>query len=193
MKIAAVVLAGGQGSRIGGEKPLRLLGGILLIERALSQARRFSEAVAIAVRDTGQLGTVQARTIMDDPAIEGPLAGLVAGLKFAQDVTADALLTLPADMPFIPNDLAERLQCDISGNRSAIASSGGHLHPVCGLWLSSCLDLVSPYVSSGRRSLKGFAEMVGYATVEWGAEPKDPFFNVNTVEDLKAAERLLSN
>jgi molybdopterin-guanine dinucleotide biosynthesis protein A len=35
--------------------------------------------------------------------------------------------------------------------------------------------------------------MVGYATVEWGAEPKDPFFNVNTVEDLKAAERLLSN
>jgi molybdopterin-guanine dinucleotide biosynthesis protein A len=193
MRLAAVILAGGQGRRIGGGKPLRLLGGIPLIERALVQARRFSDDVAIAFRETGQAATLQARLILDDPDIQGPLAGLVSGLRFAREARADALLAMPADMPFMPDDLAAKLQRALPGNRAAIASSGGHLHPVCGLWLSNCIELVPDYLNSGRRSLKGFAEAAGFATVEWQAEPEDPFFNINTAEDLKAADERLGN
>jgi molybdenum cofactor guanylyltransferase len=74
-----------------------------------------------------------------------------------------------------------------------VASSGGHLHPVCGLWRVSALDAVPAYLASGRRSLRGFAEAAGFTAVDWPIEPLDPFFNINTPEDLAAAERLLAN
>ena len=192
MRIAVVILAGGEGTRMGGCKPLRLLAGVPLIERALDRASGFSDDVAVAIREPSQLGATEAHIILDDPAIEGPLAGLVAGLRFARDANSDALLTLPADMPFLPHDLAARMRSALLGNEAAIASSGGHLHPVCGLWGRSCLDFIPDYLNSGRRSLKGFAEMIGYIAVEWDAKPQDPFFNINTAKDLEAAERWLN-
>jgi molybdopterin-guanine dinucleotide biosynthesis protein A len=72
-------------------------------------------------------------------------------------------------------------------------ASGGRLHPVCALWRARAADGLGAYVASGRRSLRGFAEAVGYATVEWGTEPIDPFFNVNDADDLQRAEALLAN
>ena len=102
MKIATVILAGGEGRRIGGGKPLRRLGGTSLLERAVRQARQWSDVVSVAVRDEGQLGATDLRTVLDEPEIAGPLGGLAAGLAFARDTGRDALLSLPADMPFLP-------------------------------------------------------------------------------------------
>lgn len=191
MKIAAVILAGGQGSRIGGGKPLRTLGRLTLLERALRQARQWSGDVVVAVRDEGQLGETDLPMVLDEPEIEGPLGGLAAGLGFARDAGAGALLSLPADMPFLPEDLAPRLEQAIGGRLAALASSGGHLHPVCGLWRIGALDRLPGYLASGKRSLKGFAEALGFAAVEWPAGPPDPFLNINSAEDLASAERLV--
>jgi len=191
VKVAAVILAGGRGTRMGGEKPLRLLDGVSLLDRAIDQAKAFSETVAVAVRSKAQIGDAGTQILCDDPAIEGPLAGLVAALRFARDRGADAALTLAADMPFLPADLTDRLVAALPGSRAAIASSSGHLHPVCGLWVTEALDFVPQYLVTGRRSLKGLAETVGYVAVEWAADPVDPFFNINTSQDLAAAERLL--
>ena len=188
MKIASVILAGGEGSRIGGDKPMRLLGGTTLLDRAIDYASGLSDKVAVAVRDQ-QVGDVRVAVIRDDPTIEGPLAGLVAALGFGRDVDADAVLTLPADMPFLPPDLADRLAEELANNRAAIAKSFGHLHPVCGLWLTATLDYVPEYLASGRRSLRGLADTVGYVAVDWPADPEDPFFNINTSADLAEAER----
>jgi molybdopterin-guanine dinucleotide biosynthesis protein A len=74
----------------------------------------------------------------------------------------------------------------------AIAGSGGRLHPVCGLWLPEVLALVPKYLDSGRRSLKGFAQEVGVVAVDWPDDPANPFFNINSVSDLKAAEEILA-
>jgi molybdopterin-guanine dinucleotide biosynthesis protein A len=191
MKIAAVILAGGQGSRMGGAKPLRILGAKSLLDRAIARARPWSDALAIAVRDESQLGKAGLALVLDEPGIEGPLGGLVAALRFAGASGCEAALTIPADMPFLPDDLADRLAASIDKKGAAIASSGGHLHPVCGLWRIEVLDEVADYLQSGRRSLKGLAEAVGYAAVEWPAGPADPFFNINSIEDLAAAERRL--
>ena len=191
MKTVAVILAGGQGSRIGGAKPLRLLAGMTLLDRASAQARLWSDVVAIAVRDESQAaGTVLPR-LLDEPGVDGPLAGLVAALRYASEQRADVLLTIPADMPFLPKDLAGRLEAALGDHRAALASSGGRLHPVCGLWRTEALASVPAYLASGRRSLRGFAEAVGYGVVDWPAEPADPFFNVNSIEDLEAAEHRL--
>ena len=174
---------------MGGGKPLQQLRGERLIDRALRQARGWSEFVAVAVRDPSQVQRLEAELIADEPHLFGPLAGLVTGLRHSEMVRRPLLLSIPADTPFLPGDLLDRL-CDVIGDANcALASSGGHLHPVCGLWRSSVLDRVPDYISAGRRSLKGFAEMVGYVAVKWPVAPADPFFNVNTVEDLAEAER----
>lgn len=192
MKMAAVILAGGQGKRIGGNKPLRMLGGVTFLDRALDYASAVSSLVAVAVRDARQVGDAGLPVILDEAAIGGPLAGLVSALRFALDEGAAAVLTIPADMPFLPNDLAGRLVVALPPNGAALASSGAHLHPVCGLWSTGALDAIPPYLASGRRSLKGFAEAVGYAPVDWPTEPLDPFFNINSEQDLAEAENLLA-
>jgi molybdenum cofactor guanylyltransferase len=191
LKIACVVLAGGQGARIGGDKPMRTLAGRSLLARALDHAARWSTDIAVAVRDAGQLAGHAATALADDPAIPGPAAGLVSALRFARKRGADAVLAIAADMPFLPGDLAERLGDRIGEAAAALASSGGQLHPVCGLWRTAVLDQAPDYFAAGRRSLKGLAATVGFVEVDWPVAAVDPFFNVNTMDELAEAERLL--
>jgi molybdopterin-guanine dinucleotide biosynthesis protein A len=188
--VAVAILAGGEGRRIGGSKPLRRLGGSRLIDRAVEEARSWSDVIAIAVRDTSQVPSVAAEIIEDEP-VEGPIGGLAAGLEFALSAGREFLLTIPADMPFLPSDLMDRLAAVIRDSGCAIAASGGHAHPVCGLWRSSSLAQLDSYASNGGRSLKGFAAMIGAVEVEWSVEPRDPFFNINSADDLAEAEKRL--
>lgn len=170
-----VILAGGEGRRIGGGKPQRLLGGETLLERALARARSWSDEVLVAGRTGGD--------IADDPAIEGPLGGLAAALALGGDV-----LTIACDMPFLPDDLPARL---VSDSPATVAASGERLHPVCALWKAAAGAALPAYVATGRRSLTGFAEAAGYQAVEWPIDPVDPFFNINDEADLARAEALL--
>lgn len=170
-----VILAGGAGRRIGGGKPDRLLGAETLLARALRRARSWSDDVLVAAREGGD--------ITDDPAIEGPLGGIAAALALGGDV-----LTIACDMPFLPDDLPTRLKSDAA---ATVAFSGGRLHPVCALWKAGALARLPTYLATGRRSLTGFAEAVGYEPVEWPVAPFDPFFNINDEADLARAEHLL--
>ena len=189
--LAVVVLAGGEGRRIGGGKPLRRLGGETLLDRAIRTARGWSAHVAVAVRANDQVGAVGAELIRDDPDLPGPLAGLAVALAFARRTGRPAVLTIPCDAPFLPSDLACRLLGALGGHGATLAESGGEIHPVCALWRVTALDRLAAYLATGRRSLRGFAEHVGSATAHWSAEPVDPFFNVNTPDDLARAEALL--
>lgn len=187
-----MILAGGEGSRIGGGKPLRLLAGITLLDRALALAKRSGGPIAVALRHEDQLPVQDAMIVLDEPSVEGPLSGLIGGLRFATQAGAEALLTIPGDMPFLPDNLASRLADALPGFGAAIACSGSELHPVCGMWLPHTLGAIPTYLATGRRSLKGVAEAVGYTAVEWPIEPVDPFFNVNSPTDLELAERYLA-
>lgn len=187
--VAVVILAGGEGSRIGGAKPLRMLAGERLIDRALRWAGGRSEVIAVAARRETQVPGIAAEIIADNPRVVGPLSGLMSALRFAQGQGKAYALTIPADMPFLPNDLLRRLHGAIGGHACALASSNGRLHPVCGLWRVSALEQVNAYLATERRSLKGFAEMLGCVAVEWPGEPSDPFFNINSAADLDLAER----
>jgi molybdopterin-guanine dinucleotide biosynthesis protein A len=185
--VAVVILAGGEGRRIGGDKPLKMVGGERLIDRALRHARAWSDSVAVAVREAAQAGGIDALLIRD-AEVPGPLGGLISALRFATERKCELLLTIPADMPFLPPDLLERLAGALGEYRCALASSGGHLHPVCGLWRSALVVEAEAYARSGRRSLRGLGEIVGFAAVEWPVQP-DSFFNVNTSDQLAEAAR----
>lgn len=184
-----LILAGGEGRRIGGEKPRRRLDGETLLDRAIAYARRYSDLVAISVRAGGRSSDLP--LIVDDPEIEGPLGGLAAGLRFAQREGREFLFTLPCDMPFLPDDMLARLEGALGHASAAVASSNGHLHPVCALWRSAAATELRPYLVSGRRSLKGFAETAGCVSVEWSDE-SDPFFNINTERDLAEANHRIA-
>jgi molybdopterin-guanine dinucleotide biosynthesis protein A len=149
--VAAAILAGGEGRRIGGGKPLRLLGGQRLIDRALAQARQWSDLVAICVRDPAQVEPVDAPLLTDESGIGGPLAGLVSAMTYAGSNGCPLLLTIAADTPLLPRNLLERLLAEIGEHRCALASSGDRLHPVCGLWRTSAVGEVEHYLATGRR------------------------------------------
>ena len=188
--LPVVILAGGEGRRIGGGKPARMLGGRTLLDRTLSTACMWSDLVAVAVRSGAP--AVPVPVLRDDPEIAGPLGGLAAALRYARDEGAEWVLTLPCDMPFVPADLPDRLSAEIGAAAAAIAMSGGEIHPVCGLWHVQALKGLEDYLASGRRSLRGFAKAVGYVTVAWPRERFDPFFNINDERDLEQAEALLA-
>jgi molybdopterin-guanine dinucleotide biosynthesis protein A len=190
-KAAVAVLAGGEGSRIGGGKPLIRLGGTTLVEQAFELANSWSNLAVVVLRSKDQIGSHQLPWIADAPGIAGPLAGLSAGLAWAREQDMDLLMTIPCDMPFLPKDLPDRLQEQIGGFGAAIASSSGNLHPVCGLWRTAAVDSIPDYCASGRRSLRGFAQKLGFVDVEWPVSSRDPFFNINSPADLAIAGEML--
>jgi molybdopterin-guanine dinucleotide biosynthesis protein A len=186
----AVVLAGGEGRRMGGGKPSRAFGDTSLVAHAVALARAWSPQVAVAVRSAEQAaGETDAHLILDDPAIEGPVAGLAAALAYADAEGAAWLLTLPCDAPHLPGDLLARLgEALPDDGLVAMAASNGRLQPTCALWRPAALARLPGYLATGRRSVHGFAETCGMTVVEWATDDGDPFVNANTPEDLAALQ-----
>lgn len=189
MRLLCAILAGGEGRRMGGGKPLRAWRGTTLIANALAFARRQSPDVVLALRSPGQAGEIDCPVVMDAPGVEGPLAGLAAALQRARETGCQAVVTLPCDMPLLPDDLAPRLVAALAGKPTALAAvarTGGDLHPVCAAWRVSALERLPAYLASGKRSLRGFAELCGATTVDWPLAMQARFANVNTLQELLA-------
>lgn len=183
-----VILAGGEGRRMGGGKPMRLLKGRTLIEHAVSLARNWSEEVAVAVRDASQVGDVGAPLILDRKNIPGPLGGLVAAMEWACENGYDRVLTIPCDAPCLPADLANRLDGALApGCGAAVAMSESRAHPTCALWRTDVLADAVRMAAVGQRSLHGLANAVDCVFVDW-PDVVDAFLNVNTPAELAAAE-----
>jgi molybdopterin-guanine dinucleotide biosynthesis protein A len=188
-RLIVAVLAGGEGRRMGGAKALRPFRGQPLLAHALAQARRWSDEVAVVVRDLGQAGAADAPLILDRPDIEGPLAGLAAALAHARAAGAERLLTLPCDMPMLPEVMLARLEAALAPEAAvALPETAGRLQPALGLWRVGALDMLDSYLASGRSSLHGFAAACGMSTALFGPETAQAFRNANTPEELEALE-----
>lgn len=191
MSIVTAILAGGAGQRIGGAKPDRLLAGNRLLIHALKAARGWGAPTIMVLRDPAQISDVLAPVILDNPDIPGPLGGLASALAWAATNDADRVLTLPCDMPFLPDDLLSRLDHALTDDIAvAVAASGGRLHPICALWRTAALPILVQQAGDGRLSLNGLSEAAGRVIVDWPITQADPFLNINTLEDLASAEAL---
>ena len=195
--VVAVVLAGGQGRRMGFvDKPLMPLGDQTLLDHVIS--RLAPQCSAIALNANGNPERFQsfqlpviADSVEDNP---GPLAGILAGLDWAalHQPQATHVISVPGDAPFIPRDLVAKLtQALGEGAELARAHSFGRRHPVVGLWpVSIRADLRDQLVNHDIRKIDLFTADYSMAEVEFEGVP-DPFFNVNTPEDRTEAERIL--
>jgi molybdopterin-guanine dinucleotide biosynthesis protein A len=126
------------------------------------------------------------------PGQIGPLAGVLAGLRDiqARAVQATHLLTVPSDSPFVPADLVRRLEAEAGDPKAiVIAASDGRDHPVFGLWPVSIADDLETWLSDpGNRRIKAFLDR-HHTVTETPQGALDPFFNINTPEDLQEARR----
>lgn len=181
----AVILAGGEGRRMGGNKPLQHLEGERLIDIAISRVRGWNIEVAVAVRYAGQVPGIDVPEICD-AEFEGPLAGLVAALRWAGSVRADYLLVVPCDTPGLPPDLPARLMAAaVAAGAPSFARSVGGDHPECAIWPVSAAAQVEAFAAEGGRSLTGALERCGAIAADWSGETGDPFVNLNTQADLQ--------
>jgi molybdenum cofactor guanylyltransferase len=194
------ILAGGLARRMGGgDKSLRSIGGRTalqrIIDRVTPQVRRvILNANADASRFDAFHLPIVADSLPDNP---GPLAGVLAALDWAAgtDPNLAWVLTLPGDAPFIPRDLAARLHAVREGDDAMLACAASHnrAHPVIALWPVSIRDALRHAVADqGIRKIEAFTERYRRATVEWSVVPVDPFFNVNTLDDLAEANRIVA-
>jgi molybdenum cofactor guanylyltransferase len=196
--VPGIVLAGGLARRMGGgDKPLRELGGHTILARVIARLEPQCEALLLSANgDPLRFSSFRLPVLADGVGYcPGPLAGILAGLDWAaaHRPNAEWILSAPGDCPFLPRDLVARLRRAVSvqGVDLAIAASQGRSHPVVGLWRVASRDaLREAIIVDGLRKVQDWTTRYRVAAVDWPADPIDPFFNVNTVEDLTEAERL---
>jgi molybdopterin-guanine dinucleotide biosynthesis protein A len=208
LETTGALLAGGRSSRMGRDKGPLVIGGKPMIEHVIARLRPQVRRILISGNDeerySGYCLPVVPDVIGEGEIGEeraGPLAGLHAALLWALSETPDArfLLTVPVDTPFLPRDLTQRLAEGLhaAGATSAIAASGGRTHPVVGLWSIKLLAAVAAVIQDGVRAMHRFAEQQGSTVVDFPSVAArgvsvDPFFNVNTPDDLQRAETLFA-
>ena len=200
MKTVGLLLAGGQSRRMGGgDKALRLLGGISLLERVIARLRPQVTALVLnANGDPARFDAFGLPVVADSvPDFAGPLAGVLAGLDWTARLRPDCEFVVSAatDAPFLPGDLVVRLGhgLDEAGADLACAASGGRSHPVFGLWpVRLRHELRRAVVEEGVRKVDQWTERYRLVTVSFSDRPIDPFFNANRPEDLDAATALLA-
>jgi len=196
-----LILAGGLGRRMGGaSKALAQMDGARLIDRVIARVAGQFDFLAINVHaltpeETAPLAP-NGLPLIPDAAKDraGPLAGVLAGLDYAAVhlPQVEFLASLPCDCPFLPLDLAQRLHEAAAGGRIACAASGGRVHPVVALWpIAAREKLRRALIDEDCRKVGFFQQAYGMSSVEWPVEPQDPFFNVNTPDDLLRAEALI--
>lgn len=191
MRICAVIIAGGRSSRMGREKAFESIRGRTIIGRVMERVRPQVETVILnANGDATRFGELALPVINDlRSEIGTPLAGVHAALNYAQERGYGAVLTVPSDTPFLPAALVRRLRDAAAA--AAIAASGGQQHYLTGLWSSGLLGSIERALSEQRTPrLQDWAQMCDAAVVDWPVVPYDPFFNVNTPDELAEAERI---
>jgi molybdopterin-guanine dinucleotide biosynthesis protein A len=193
-----LVLAGGLARRMGGgDKALIRIGGATILERVLERLKPACAGMALnANGDPARFAGFGLPVIADSVAgFAGPLAGILAGLDWVKGHAPgiEWLVSVPGDCPFLPRDLVPRLHAARAAAATplACAQSGAWRHPVVGLWPVALRDdLRHALVAEGLRKIEGWTARHGVALAGWPAESVDPFFNVNTPDDVAEATRL---
>ena len=196
-----LVLAGGLARRMGGgDKGLIRIGRETILERALARIGPQCAGIIInANGDPARFAPFGLPVVADDVAgFAGPLAGILAGLDWlaANVPTVGWLASVPGDCPFLPRDLVARLHAarTAAGVPLACARSGDWRHPVVGLWpVDLRADLRRAVVAEGLRKIEVWTARHGVALADWPTDPIDPFFNVNTPDDVATATRLAAS
>lgn len=187
----------------GGDKGLIDLGGKPVLAHVIERLRPQVGALIVNTDADPALFAEFGLPVVPDtiPDFAGPLAGLLAGLRWtaANMPAARWVLSVSNDAPFLPSDLVRRLlEAASDGRPAAVAASNDRKHHVIGLWSAALADDLAAALDGGLRKAGAFVERQAAATVnfpliEVGGRSVDPFFNANTPADMELARRIFED
>lgn len=201
--VAGILLAGGRSSRMGGgDKCLRILAGRPILARIIERlAPQVAVMVISANGDPSRFASFGLPVVADSVSgFAGPLAGIHAGLEWvaAHHPGIHYAVTVATDTPFLPPDLVPRFRAaQLRTPSLLVARSGEGVHPVIGLWPVGLASALEASLREGTRKAGLWTEQHGAIEVPFpdaaeGGSRIDPFFNINSPDQLAEAEALLA-
>ncbi|WP_339644262.1 molybdenum cofactor guanylyltransferase MobA [Jannaschia helgolandensis] len=197
-----LILAGGRATRMGGtdanniDKGRLLINGTSLIARVIGTLAPQVDRIALnANGDPTRWADLNLPVLPDTaPDHPGPLAGVLAGLDWAAALGCPHIVTAAADTPFLPPDLVPRLLAAAGPTGLALAATqeGAKTwpQPTFGLWPTALRHDLREALAQGTRKILHWTDRHGAGLAIFPTTPWDPFFNVNTPEDLARAEAM---
>lgn len=196
--VCGLILAGGLARRMGGgDKCLLPLCGKSLLQRTIERAQPQVNHLFLNANGNSLRFARSKLPVVPDQVGEfkGPLAGIHAGLCWMRDADPDQewMMSFASDTPFFPIDLVQKLTDAVQQHSVLIgvAKSKQQLHPTFAIWHASLIDKIEETLHQDTiPSLQTFIQSQKMISVEFESQDYDPFFNINTPQDLYTAETI---
>lgn len=196
--ILGTVLAGGKSQRFGEDKSQVKLGDKLLIDYILSEVIEEFKEILVVSNSLIDFRKSEKITVIEDIKKNlGPLGGVLTAMKWIKDNNKDYkwISTFPADTPFFKRSILQKFLQDIQPEESKLffIKSNNTRHNIFGIWSIDLMDKLEEDLNKGERKVELWANSIGVKTINIEFQNEDPFFNINTKEDLKKAKDRLKN
>jgi molybdopterin-guanine dinucleotide biosynthesis protein A len=196
--ILGTVLAGGKSQRFGEDKSQVMLEGKLLIDYILSEiSSEFREILVVSNNKIDFKNSEKISIIEDFKKGLGPLGGVLSAMKWVKENNKNYewVSTFPADTPFFKKEILQKFykEIEIEKSRLFFIKSNKTRHNIFGLWSIDLLDKLEEDLNRGDRKVELWANSVGVKVIDMDFKNIDPFFNINTKQDLEKAKEKLKN
>ena len=196
--ILGTVLAGGKSQRFGEDKSQVRLEGTLLIDYILSEIKdEFKEILIVSNNKIHFKNSEKISIIADFEKGQGPLGGVLSAMKWVKQKNKDYkwISTFPVDTPFFKREILQKFfkEIKIEESRLFFIKSNNTRHNIFGLWSIDLLGELEEDLKKGDRKVELWANKVGVKVIDMKFINEDPFFNINTKEDLEKAKERLKN
>jgi molybdopterin-guanine dinucleotide biosynthesis protein A len=197
-KILGVVLAGGKSLRFGEDKSQVKLNNKSLIDHILSEIlTEFKELLIVSNNSIKFNKSEKISIISDFKNNLGPLGGVLTAMKWIKDNNKDYqwISTFPTDTPFFKNQILKDFhdKINLKNGKLFFIKSNNTRHNIFGLWSIDLADKLEKDLENGDRKVEDWANKVGVNIIDMQFEKNDPFFNINTKEDLEKAKDIFND
>jgi molybdopterin-guanine dinucleotide biosynthesis protein A len=197
-KILGVVLAGGKSLRFGEDKSQVKLNNKSLIDHILSEILTEFKELLIVSNNSIEFNKSENISIISDFKNNlGPLGGVFTAMKWIKDNNKDYqwISTFPTDTPFFKNQILKDFhdKINLKNGKLFFIKSNNTRHNIFGLWSIDLADKLEKDLENGDRKVEDWANKVGVNIIDMQFEKNDPFFNINTKEDLEKAKDIFND
>ena len=196
--ILGTVLAGGKSQRFGEDKSQVKLNGKLLIDYILSEiVNEFKEILVVTNNQIAFHKSKKISTIKDFKKGQGPLGGVLSAMKWAKEKNSNYkwISTFPVDTPFFKKEILKKFLSEINLEESKLffIKSNNTRHNIFGMWSIDLMKKLEEDLNKGHKKVETWANSIGVKIINMEFMYEDPFFNINTKDDLEIAKKKIKN
>ncbi len=193
--ILGTVLAGGKSQRFGEDKSQVKLDGKLLIDHILNEIiNEFKEILIVSNNQINFKHSDKISMVSDLKKDQGPLGGVLSAMKWVKESNKDYkwISTFPVDTPFFKKEILQNFLSEINLEEGKLffIKSNNTRHNIFGVWSIDLMDKLEEDLNNGERKVELWANSVGVKVIDMKFLNEDPFFNINSKEDLEKARKI---